>query len=109
MSDYLKAVIYLRPQAKIAIVGGDSYENIQWGEETPISKEELDNTIPLVKDREKTKKESKVALAKLAKVDLESIPYIRQFLIDTFKTDNKFPQELIDLEDQAKLEKVKVK
>lgn len=41
MSNVLKAVLALRPGAKIAIVGGDGYDNIQWGGEQPIPRGEV--------------------------------------------------------------------
>lgn len=41
MSVVLKAVLALRPAAQIALVGGDGYDDIQWGNETPIPRGEV--------------------------------------------------------------------
>lgn len=43
---YLNAIIKINPNAQVAILGEDSYENIDWGSETPIDKETLDALIP---------------------------------------------------------------
>ncbi len=42
MSTYLDVILYLRPGAQVALVGGEAYENIAWGQETPIPKADLD-------------------------------------------------------------------
>lgn len=43
---YINAILKLKPTAQVAIVGDDTYENIDWGNETPIDKETLDSLIP---------------------------------------------------------------
>jgi hypothetical protein len=45
---YLEAVLKLRPGAKIALVGGTTYDNIDWHGTDPISKIELDAALTLV-------------------------------------------------------------
>lgn len=41
MSRYLKRIIKARPGAQVAVIGDDSYDNIDWGGEVPIPVAEL--------------------------------------------------------------------
>jgi len=41
MPTFSDRILYLRPTASFAISGNDAYENIQWGNETPIPETEL--------------------------------------------------------------------
>jgi hypothetical protein len=41
MNTYIKRILRLRPDARVAIIGADIYDNIQWGNEAPIADADL--------------------------------------------------------------------
>ncbi len=48
MITYLDVILALRPSAQVALVGGDTYAHIDWGQETPIPQAELDAALSSV-------------------------------------------------------------
>ena len=48
MTTYIDVIRSIRPGAQVALVGGDAYENIDWAQETPIPKADLDAAMPAV-------------------------------------------------------------
>lgn len=65
MTTYIHVICSLRPGAQVALVGGQSYENIDWGGETPIPQAELDAAMPGVSlDRAKLAKRAEINRAR---------------------------------------------
>jgi hypothetical protein len=78
--NYLHAILHLRPGAQVALVGGLGYENIQWGNETPIPQAELDAVLP---DVEKAQANARVLAQITAKERNELLPRsVREFLLE---------------------------
>ena len=48
MINYLDVILHLRPGAQVALVGGETYWHIDWGQEAPIAQAELYAAMPTV-------------------------------------------------------------
>lgn len=101
---YLNAIQYLRPGAQVALVGGDTYSHIDWGQEVPIPKADLDAAMTAALAAQAARLESAKAKAELAAIDLASIRAIREYIVS--KPDA--PQTLKDREATAVAARLKL-
>lgn len=78
---YLTAILHLRPGAQVAVVGGDTYDHIDWGQEVPIPKADLDAAMPAAEAAALKRADAAKAKAELAAIDLASIRAIREYIV----------------------------
>lgn len=104
-ANYIDAILQLRPDAQVALVGGEGYDNIDWNGSVPIPQADLDAAIAAATAAKVARVESRVAQQELAAIDAQSISLIRTYI--AAKADA--PQALKDLEALALVKKSKIK
>lgn len=83
MITYLDVIFYLRPGAKVAIVGGEGYENIDWGQEIPIDQATLDANRQAAQDAKDAADAAKAAQAQTnaqLKADQKADSFVQTFI-----------------------------
>lgn len=96
---YINTILHLRPSAKVALVGGLGYENIQWGDEAPIPQSDLDAALPFAQAAQVAATRRKEIISRLSAIDLESIRAIRAKTVGNGKPHDD--TKLTDLDTEA--------
>lgn len=73
MINYVNVILYLRPDAQVALVDGEAYENIDWGQEVPIDQADLDAAWPTVQAAKDAAEAARLAQAQADAADKAAI------------------------------------
>jgi hypothetical protein len=82
MSQFIKRILKAKPDAKVAIIGADVYQNIVWGSETTIPESTLLAQDAAITADELAKEAAKTDIIQ-AKEDAKADAFVKQFIAMT--------------------------